>query len=303
MRQRASVSMWLFVACMSVLGCATGSGKGCDGNDSRSGFDDVYSEEIYIKLEPIATSQIQEGRLVLRGVPSPENIEQIKTFYDRAKEVEPDAEIYCLEAFFRLVREQDRGKVGHGVEYIDTWEEYFCDEIRVYGVDISRSAVECLSSSVVKQERLAHINEPNNGNDYQYYMRNVSGDPRKVRPYILNGDAEFYVEAGTSLIADPQRPPVLYLVYQLNLAQYASRCGVRPAPCAEPDAPARTPACGPYASFNDMGAEMSVDDDMSAPQDMSVAVDMPAEEDMRDDLEDAAQDLDAAHDDMGGDTD
>jgi hypothetical protein len=295
--------MWLFVACVSVLGCATGSGKGCDGNDSRSGFDDVYSEEIYIKLEPIATSQIQEGRLVLRGVPSPENIEQIKTFYDRAKEVEPDAEIYCLEAFFDLVREQDIGKRAHGLEYIDTWEEYFCDEIRVYSAKPMGDTKECLASMDIERERGFHEKNPTAYNDYRFYFFSGSGDPRKVRPYVLNDGVEFYVEAGTDLIADPQNAPVLYLVYELNLAQYASRCVVRPAECAKPDAPARTPACGPYASFNDMGAEMSVDDDMSAPQDMGAAVDMPAEEDMRDDLEDAAQDLDAAHDDMGGDTD
>jgi hypothetical protein len=124
-----------------------------------------------------------------------------------------------------------------------------------------------------------------------------------VRPHLLNGDASFFVEASTAMTPDSDVQASLYLVYTLNLAQYASRCVFRTAPCEEEGAPDQTPLCGPYAApdmSEDMSQDMSVD--MEAP-DLAMSEDMQPEDqgaDQQPEL-DQAQDLDDMAEEMASD--
>jgi hypothetical protein len=291
---------WIWAAgyVAMLLGCVTGGGKGCDAGDSRSGFADVYNEDYYIKLEPVASSQIQDGRLILRGEMDQDTVEKVKTFFDRAKEVDPNAEIYCLEATFSLVHEEHLGKKIRRQEPIDDWNDYFCGEVRVYVEKKSDGSVECYANNLNGY----HIHE----NGYVFNFQNSSvygfadGDPRKVRPHLLNGDASFFVEASTAMAPDSDVQASLYLVYRLNLAQYASRCVFRTAPCEEEGAPAQTPLCGPYAApdmSEDMSQDMTVDmgaSDLGMSEDMQPedqGADQQMEQDQAQDLDDMAEEM------------
>lgn len=291
---------WIWAAgyVVMLLGCATGGGKGCDAGDSRSGFADVYNENYYIKLEPVASSQLQDGRLILRGEMDQETVQKVKTFFDRAKEVEPDAEVYCLEATFSLVHEEHLEKKIRRQEAIDDWNDYFCGEVRVYVENKGDGSIECYANNLIG----SHIYE----NGYVFDFLNYAdysfadGDPRKVRPHLLNGEASFFVEASASMAPSSDVKASLYLVYTLNLAQYASRCVPRTAPCEEEGAPAQTPLCGPYAEpdmSEDMSQDMIVDmdtPDLAMSEDMQPedqGVDQQPELDQAPDLDDMAEEM------------